>query len=124
MLARLPLPDRGAVALTVRCRWGRYTTRFSLAHDAVQAAAKGRDPARFLSDPGCLGRRHGNADSPVLPRSVRVEPGHRSRALWLGGVVARRLLSRRKDRLHRQPDGSYGRRLRAAGRWPPADVAA
>ena len=42
----------------------------------------------------------------------------------IDGQLARRLLPRRENRLHRQPDGAGRRRLRAAGRRPAADGAA
>ena len=45
------------------------------------------------------------------------------RALRIRGRVARRLLSRREDRLQRQPDQPGTRRLRAAGGRAPPDVA-
>ena len=49
---------------------------------------------------------------------------HRSRALRHDRAVARRLLPRREDRLHRQPGAGHRRWVRAAGRRPAAVLAA
>ena len=51
------------------------------------------------------------------------QPRDRPGSLRDSRPVARRVLPQRKNRIHRQPDGRDGRRVRVAGGWAAADVA-
>ena len=64
------------------------------------------------------------ADQPLVPPGLVGDAGDRSRAVRIGRGLARRLLPRREDRIHGQPDPEERRRLRARRRRPAADVAA
>ena len=76
-----------------------------------ETPAAGGHAADFRPAADRLGRRDGGPDQPLVPPGVH-QPGHRSRALRVGRGLARRLLPRREDRVHRQPDRAEGRRVR------------
>ena len=100
---------------------GRYTNRRSISDDPLQAPAPYAHAAARVPGARRVGRHDGGARESVVRAGLAGKPRDRSRALRLDGRLARRLLPRREDRLHRQPDDPHRRGLRAAGGRPPAD---
>ena len=92
--------------------------------DPSSSAATTPFPAPLLAGRAGVGRLHGGARAPLLLRGLCGQSRDRSRPIWFGRAVARRLLSRREDRLYRRPDHPDRGGIRAPGGRPARDDAA